>query len=88
MIKAVFSASLFQSSASHNPSEINLILFAAQKTFLIIIAASYLCRNHDALFRINFIYSNNDMECNNVAMVSYDLLMLLMLLGNAALFEL
>ncbi len=56
MIKAEFSASV-----SHNPSEINLILFAAQETFLIIIAASYLCRNHDALFRINFIYSNNDM---------------------------
>ncbi len=39
MIKAEFSASLFQSSVSHNPSEINLILLAAQETFLIIIAA-------------------------------------------------
>ncbi len=48
MIKAEFSASLFQSSVSHNPSEINLISFAAQETFLIIIAASYLCRNRDA----------------------------------------
>ncbi len=53
MIKAEFSASLFQSSVSHNPSEINLISFAAQETFLIIIAASYLCRNRDAFFRIN-----------------------------------
>ncbi len=64
MIKAEFSASLFQSSSvSHNyvPPEINLISFAAQETFLIIIAASYLCRNRDAFFRINFIYGNNDM---------------------------
>ncbi len=61
MIKAEFSASLFESSVSHNPSEINLISFAAQETFLIIIAASHLCINRDAFFRINFIYSNNDM---------------------------
>ncbi len=39
MIKAVFSASLLQSSVSHDPSEINLIYwFAAQETFLIIIS--------------------------------------------------
>ncbi len=38
MIKAEFSASLLQSSASHDPSEIILICwFAAQDTFLIII---------------------------------------------------
>ncbi len=36
--KAEFSASLLQSSVSHDPSEIILIcLFAAQETFIIII---------------------------------------------------
>ncbi len=55
MIKAEFSASLLQSSVSHDPSEIILICwFAAQETFLIIInvengcAASYFCGNRDA----------------------------------------
>jgi len=58
MIKAVFSASLLQSSVSHDPSEITLI-FDAQKTFTIVInvenscSASYFCENHDAfVFRI------------------------------------
>ncbi len=38
MIKAEFSASLLQSSVSHDPTEIILICrFAAQETFLIII---------------------------------------------------
>jgi len=38
VIKAVFSASLLQSSVSHDPSEIILICcFDAQETFLIII---------------------------------------------------
>ncbi len=38
MIKAEFSASLLQSSVSHDPSEIMLICwFAAQETFIIII---------------------------------------------------
>ncbi len=37
MIKAEFSASLLQSSVSHDPSEIILIYwFAAQETFMII----------------------------------------------------
>ncbi len=54
MIKAEFSASLFQSSVSHDPSEMNLISFAAQETFLIIIAASYLCGNRDGLFQNSF----------------------------------
>ncbi len=51
---AVFSASLLQSSVSHDPSEIILIYwFTAQETVLIIInvenscAASYFCRNCD-----------------------------------------
>jgi len=36
-MKAVFSASLLQSSVSHDPSEITLIWgFAAQETFMII----------------------------------------------------
>ncbi len=40
MIKAVFSASLLQSSVSHDPSEIILIYwFGPQETFLIIINA-------------------------------------------------
>ncbi len=49
--------SLFQSSVSHDPSEIILICwFAAQETFLIIInvenscTASYFCGNCYALF--------------------------------------
>ncbi len=52
VIKAEFSASLLQSSVSHDPSEIIIIYwFAAQETFLIIIsvqnscAASYFCGN-------------------------------------------
>ncbi len=54
MIKAEFSASLLQSSVSHDPSEIILICwFAAQETFLIVIgvenscAASYFCEYRD-----------------------------------------
>ncbi len=54
VIKVEFSASLLQSSVSHDPSEIILIYwFAAQETFLIIInleksgAASYFCGNCD-----------------------------------------
>ncbi len=43
---------------SHDPSEIIRISFDAQETFLIIIAASYLCGNRDAFFRINFKNSN------------------------------
>ncbi len=60
LIKAVFSASLLQSSVSHDPSEIILIYwFPAQETFLIIInvenscAGKYFCENHETLsFRI------------------------------------
>ncbi len=44
VIKAEFSASLLQSSVSHDPSEIILICWlAAQETFLIIISAEYSC---------------------------------------------
>ncbi len=57
VIKAEFSASLLQSSVSHDPSEIILICwFAAQKTFLFIIsvenscAAQYFCGNWYILF--------------------------------------
>ncbi len=57
MIKAEFSASLLQSSESHDPSEIILICwFAAQDMFMIIIcienscAASYICENRDHFF--------------------------------------
>ncbi len=57
VIKAEFSASLLQSSVSHDSSEIILIYwFAAQETFLIIInvenccAASYFCGNCDAFY--------------------------------------
>jgi len=53
-IKVEFSASLLQSSVSHDPSEITLIWwFDAQETFLIIIsvensrAASEFCGNCD-----------------------------------------
>ncbi len=56
MIKAEFSASLLQSSVSHDPSEIIIICsFAAQESFLIIINvenscdAEYVCGNHDSL---------------------------------------
>ncbi len=42
--KAVFSASLLQSSVSHDPSEIILICWlAAQETFIIIINAKNSC---------------------------------------------
>ncbi len=57
MIKAEFSASLLQSSVSHDPSEIILICwFAAQETFMIIsvensCAASYYCGNRDTFFK-------------------------------------
>ncbi len=57
VIKAEFSASLLQSSVSHDPSEIILIYwFAAQKTFLIIInvenscAASFYASKQQHLF--------------------------------------
>ncbi len=44
LIKAVFSASLLQSSVSHDPSEIILICwFAAQETFLIILNVENCC---------------------------------------------
>ena len=44
MIKAEFSASLLQSSVSHDPSEIILICwFAAQETFMIIINVENSC---------------------------------------------
>jgi len=44
VIKAEFSASLLQSSVSHDPSEIILIWwFAAQETFLIIINVKNNC---------------------------------------------
>ncbi len=58
VIKAEFSASLLQSSRLHGPSEINLITFGVQETFLIIIniensyAASYLHENEIHFFRI------------------------------------
>ncbi len=55
MIKAEFSASLLQSSMSHDPSEIILISFAAQETFLIIIAASF-GGNRDAFFSECILY--------------------------------
>ncbi len=61
VIKAEFSASLLQSSVSHDPSEIILIYwFAARETFLIIInvengcAASYFCGNRDAFYFSRF----------------------------------
>ncbi len=42
MMQAEFSASLLQSSVSHDPSEIILICwFAAQETFLIIINVEF-----------------------------------------------
>ncbi len=53
MAKAEFSASLLQSSVSHDPSEIILICWYPQETFHIIInvknscAASYFCVTHD-----------------------------------------
>ncbi len=44
MIKAEYSASLLQSSVSHDPSEIIIICwFAAQETFLIIINVENSC---------------------------------------------
>ncbi len=56
VIKAEFSASLLQSSVSHDPLEIILIFrFIAQETFLISInvenccAASYFCGKSDTL---------------------------------------
>ncbi len=59
--KAVFSASLLQSSVSHDPSEIIIICwFAAQEIFLIIInvenscAAQYFCGNCDAFYFSGF----------------------------------
>ncbi len=59
--KAEFSASLLQSSVSHDPSEIILICwFAAQETFLIInnaensCAASYSCGNRDTIYFSKF----------------------------------
>ncbi len=57
MIKAEFSASLLQSSVSHDPSEIILICwFAAQETFIIIDVenshdASYFCKNWYKFFQ-------------------------------------
>ncbi len=53
VIKAVFSASLLQSSESHDPSEISLICwFDDQETFLIIInvVQLFLCGNCDTCF--------------------------------------
>ncbi len=56
MIKSVFSASLLQSSVSHDLQK----SFAAQETFLIIInventcAASYFGGNHDAFYFSRF----------------------------------
>jgi len=54
VIKAEFSASLLQSSVSHDPSEIILICwFAAQETFLIIISVensqNHTCRIQSSL---------------------------------------
>ncbi len=51
--KAEFSASLLQSSVSHDPSEIWICWFSAKETILIIInvvnsfVALYICGNHD-----------------------------------------
>jgi len=45
VIKAEFSASLLQSSVSHDPSEITLI-FDAQKTFTIVINVENSCLLH------------------------------------------
>ncbi len=56
--KAEFSASLLQSSVSHDPSEIILICWLAQKWFIIIVnvenscAASYFCGNLDTFFQV------------------------------------
>jgi len=54
VMKAEYSASLLQSSVSHDPSEITLIWWSdAQQTVMIIInienscAASYFCGNHN-----------------------------------------
>jgi len=74
-IKAVFSASLLQSSVSHDPSEITLWWFNAQETFLIMInvenscAASCFCWNHDSMMnrkfkRTAFIWNRNLLKRN------------------------
>jgi len=56
--KADFSASLLQSSVSHDPSEISLICwFAAQETFLIIIN-SYMNGKYKSTFIWNRIFYN------------------------------
>ncbi len=63
MIKSAISASLLQSSVSHDPSEISLIYWlAAQEKILVIITvenccvASYLCGNGDTESPKNGIY--------------------------------
>jgi len=60
VIKAEISASLLQSTVSHDSSEITLIWwFDAQETFTIIIdvetswGASYFCGNHDQKTPLN-----------------------------------
>ncbi len=73
VIKAEFSASLLQSSVSHDPSEIILICwFAAQGTFLIIIivenscSASYFCKNCNIYFL--GLYVEQGVKKNNICL--------------------
>ncbi len=88
MIKAEYSASLLQSSVSHDPSEIILIYwFAAQETFPIIInvenscAAQYFCGNSDILillFSYTFIQlillsSKDALNWSNVKVNTYNI---------------
>jgi len=59
VIEAEFSASLLQSSVSHDPSEIILICrFAAQETFLIITNAEIIFKkkNHKCILLINLLH--------------------------------
>jgi len=68
VIKAEFSASLLQSSVSHDRSQITLWWFAAQETFLIInvehscAAAACFCGNCDALFSFIVIHCDTFMN--------------------------
>ncbi len=71
MIKAEFSASLLQSSVSHDPSEIILIYwFAAQDTFLIIIFVKKNNNKKQHLFKIEIfcniidVFTVNFDQCN------------------------
>ncbi len=81
MIKAELSASLLQSSVSHDPSEIILICwFAAQETCIIIIntknscAALYFSVNHDAFLSVKNLWrieSSREQHLSEVVLVSF-----------------